>query len=284
MRKVRGHGKRLSYYDFGATTVYAARDDPRFSYCAYIPESYDEEGERRYPLVVLVHGTERGMLRYRDLFAEFAEREQAIVLCPLFPANICFPGDLSSYKLIKAHGLRYDAVLLGMVDEMAAKYRLLGDDRVLMYGFSGGAHFTHRFLYLHPERLLGASIAAPGVVTLLDRDHDFWVGVRDLEAQFGKPLDLDRIREVPVQLLIGEDDLETWEITIRPEDAWYMPGADLAGPDRNARIRSLERSLRSAGVSVRLETAPGVAHDDRPLVPKAQAFFAARLAEVRTPA
>jgi pimeloyl-ACP methyl ester carboxylesterase len=206
-----------------------------------------------------------------------------ILLCPLFPANICFPGDLSSYKLLKADGLRYDAVLLGMVDEMAAKYRL-ADDRVLMYGFSGGAHFTHRFLYLHPERLLGASIAAPGVVTLLDRQHDWWVGVRDLEAQFGKALALDRIREVPVQLLIGEDDLETWEITIRPGDGWWMPGADLAGPDRNARIRSLAASLRAAGVTVRLETAPGVAHDDRALLPMAEAFFAERLRAVRAAA
>jgi pimeloyl-ACP methyl ester carboxylesterase len=283
VRNEKGHGKRLSYYDFGATTVYAAQADPRFAYCAYVPESYDEDADQRYPLAVLVHGTERGMLRYRDAFAGFAEREQAILLCPLFPANICFPGDLSSYKLLKAEGLRYDVVLLGVVDEMAAKYRLAGD-RVLMYGFSGGAHFTHRFLYLHPERLLGASVAAPGVVTLLDQGHDWWVGVRDIEAQFGKALDLGRIREVPVQLLIGDDDLDPWEITIRPEDAWWMPGADLAGPDRNARIRALEKSLRAAGVTVRLETAPGVAHDDRPLIPRAEAFFAERLRDLRAAA
>lgn len=283
MRKQKGHGKRLSYYDFGATTVYAAQGAPRFAYCAYVPESYEEDADQRYPLAVVVHGTERGMLAYRDAFAGWAESEQAIILCPLFPANICFPGDLSSYKLLKADGLRYDHVLLGIVDEMAAKYRLVGE-RMLMYGFSGGAHFTHRFLYLHPERLLGASVAAPGVVTLLDGGHDFWVGVRDLDAHFGKLPDLERIREVPVQLLVGEDDLDTWEITIRPEDAWWMPGADLAGPDRNARIRALERSLRAAGVAVRLETAPGVAHNDKALIPKAQAFFTERLRTVRVPA
>ena len=104
MRKEGGHGERLSYYDFGATTVYAARGDQRFAYCAYVPEEYGEGEERRYPLAVLVHGTGRGMLRCRDAFAQFAEREKAILLCPLFPANICFPGDLSSYKLLKPTG------------------------------------------------------------------------------------------------------------------------------------------------------------------------------------
>jgi dienelactone hydrolase len=279
MRNRPGHGIRLSYYDFGATTVFAAQADPRLAWCAYVPHSYEENGTQRYPLVVAVHGTERGMLAYRDAFAGFAERSQAIVLCPLFPANLCFPGDLSSYKMLRAPGVAYDLALLSMIDEAAAKWRIAGD-RVLMYGFSGGAHFTHRFLYLHPERLLGAAIAAPGVVTLLDDGHDFWVGVRDVAARFGKPVDRARIREVPVQLLIGADDRETWEITIRPDDAWWMPGADLAGPDRVARIHALDDSLRAAGVDVAVETVSGTGHDDRPLVPLAQRFFAGRLADL----
>lgn len=280
MRSVSGHGKKLSYYDFGHTTVYASRFDQRFAYCAYVPRDYDEDGDRSYPLAVIVHGTERGMLAYRDAFADFAEENGVIVLCPLFPANICFPGDLSSYKMLRAGDLHYDAVLLDMVEEMRERYQIVGD-RVLMYGFSGGGHFTHRFLYLHPERLLAASIGAPGVVTLLDFDQDFWVGVRDFEAVFGKKIDLDAMRRVPVQMVIGGNDLETWEISITPKDAWWMPGADLAGATRIDRINSLKRSFEQHGMGVRLDVVPGIAHDDAGLISQVKDFFGKALSEVR---
>lgn len=283
MRKVSGHGKRLSYYDFGHTTVYASRFDQRFPYCAYVPEDYEEDGDKTYPLAVIVHGTERGMLAYRDAFADFAEANGVIVLCPLFPANICFPGDLSSYKMLRAGDLHYDAVILDMIEEMRERYRIAGD-KVMMYGFSGGGHFTHRFLYLHPERLLAASIGAPGVVTLLDFDHDFWVGVRDFEKVFGKKIDLDAIRRVAVQMVIGGADLETWEITITPEDAWWMPGADLAGATRNDRMRSLKAGFERNGIKVRHDIVPGISHDDREMIAHVKAFFAEVLSEARTPA
>lgn len=280
MRKVGGHGRKLSYYDFGQTTVYASRMDQRFPYCAYVPEDYAEDGGKTYPLAVIVHGTERGMLAYRDAFADFAEANGVIVLCPLFPANICFPGDLSSYKMLRAGDLHYDAVMLDMIDEMRERYRIVGD-RVLMYGFSGGGHFTHRFFYLHPERLMAASIGAPGVVTLLDTDQDFWVGVRDFEAVFGKPVDLDVMRKVAVQMVIGGDDHETWEITIAPGDAWWMPGADSAGKDRNDRIAALKKSFERHGIPVQLDVVAGVAHDDRLLIAKVKEFFGATLSALR---
>ncbi|WP_187970488.1 alpha/beta hydrolase [Aquibium microcysteis] len=280
MRKVPGHGRTLSYYDFGHTTVYASRFDQRFAYCAYVPQDYDEDGDRTYPLAVIVHGTERGMQRYRDAFADFAEAHGVIVLCPLFPTGICFPGDLSSYKALRYGDLHYDAVLLDMVEEMRERYRIAGD-RVMMYGFSGGGHFTHRFLYLHPERLLAASIGAPGVVTLLDFEHDWWVGLRNFEALFGKPVDVEAMRKVAVQAVIGAADTETWEITITPDDAWWMPGADLAGANRNDRIRALKQSLEAQGIPVRLDVEPGVAHDDRTLLKHVKAFFAETLAASR---
>lgn len=283
MRKTSGHGRNLSYYDFGHTTVYASRFDQRFAYCAYVPSDYSEDDGKTYDLAVIVHGTERGMLAYRDAFADFGEANDTIVLCPLFPANICFPGDLSSYKMLRAGDLHYDAVLLDMIEEIRERYRIRGD-RVMMYGFSGGGHFTHRFLYLHPERLLAASIGAPGVVTLLDFDHDFWVGVRDFETVFGKAIDLDAMRRVAVQMVVGGDDKETWEITITPSDAWWMPGADLAGANRNDRIRSLKKSLERNGIAARLDTVDGVAHDDRLLLAKVKEFFVNTLATVRTPA
>ena len=44
------------------------------------------------------------------------------------------------------------------------------------FGFSGGAQFAHRFLYIHPGRLRAVSLGAPGLVTMLDETRAWWVG------------------------------------------------------------------------------------------------------------
>lgn len=272
MRDRPGHGKQLSYYDFGRTTVYCAQADKRFSYCAYVPRGYDEEGTERYRLFVSVHGTMRDMSDYRDAFIAFAERHQAIILAPLFPAGMAGPGELSSYKMMRDGDLHYDAILLSMVDELARRYRV-DTGRFGLFGFSGGGHFAHRFLYLHPERLSAVSIGAPGIVTLLDQDHDFWVGVRNFEAVFGKKLDIDAMRRVVVQMVIGGDDTDTWEITVSPGAAWWMPGADLAGANRQDRMKSLKASFENHGIAVRHDVVPGIAHRREGLMPAVEDFL-----------
>lgn len=260
--------------------MFACQFDQRFSYCLYVPESYEEDGGTTYPLAVIVHGTNRTAQEYRDRFVDFAEQEQCIILAPLFPCGIIEPGELNNYKFIEYHGIHYDHVLLEMVDEIAQAYRL-DASRFLMYGFSGGGHFAHRFFYLHPRRLLGVSIGAPGVVTLLDEGHDWWVGVRDLEARFGIALDLPAMREAPVQMVIGGDDTETWEITIAPHHARWMPGADIQGVNRQDRMASLKASFERHGIAVRQDTVPGVGHDGYGLLDPVQAFFRGVLAERR---
>ncbi len=275
-----GQGQKLTIYDFGRTTTYACQLDQRFPYCLYVPKGYEEAGSKAYALAVIVHGTERGMAAYRDAFADFAEANDCIVLAPLFPCGITEPYELSSYKLLRAGALHYDAVLLAMVDEVAARYRLEGE-RFLLYGFSGGGHFSHRFFYLHPERLLGVSIGAPGVVTLFDENHDYWVGVRDFEERFGKALNPEAMRSVPVQMVIGEEDRETWEITITPKDAWWMEGADLAGRDRQDRMLALKASFERQGIAVRHDKVAGAGHDGSKVLAPVKAFFAAVLAERR---
>jgi pimeloyl-ACP methyl ester carboxylesterase len=272
---------RLGFYDRGPTPYFASRLDPRFSYCLHVPEDYDFDGAERLNLIVLVHGTARWAEHYRSAFAGFSRAHRAIILAPLFPAGVTAPGELSSYKLMRHGGIDYDRVLLDMVAEVAERYRLR-DERFLLHGFSGGGHFTHRFLYLHPERLLGASVGAPGIVTLLDFEHDFWVGVRDFEAVFGKKLDLDAIRRVPVHMVIGAEDKETWEIRLTPADDWWMDGAEgLAEANRLERMAALRESLEGHGVAVEQDIVPDAAHDGRLMLPPVEAWFARTLQAAR---
>lgn len=85
------------------------------------------------------------------------------------------------------------------------------------------------------------------------------------------------MRKVAVQMVIGGDDLQTWEITITKDDAWWMPGADLAGATRNDRMRALKASFEKHGIAVQHDIVPGITHDDEHLVPKVKEFFARTL-------
>lgn len=270
----------LGYYDIGATTYYAAQCDQRFGYYLYVPRDFTHGAAARYRLAVLVHGTGRTPAAYRDLFAEFAEEHRAIVIAPLFPAGIGERGELANYKFIEFQGIRYDEVMLGIVAEVAERYKL-EEQRFLLFGFSGGAHFAHRFAYLNPGALLGLSVGAPGMVTLLDDSLPWWRGTKDLAERFGRDVDVAALRAVPVQMVIGAADTETWEITIEPGSRFWMEGANDAGVTRIDRIKTLAASFEEQGIAVRLDLVPDVAHNGYAVLDPVRAFFADVLARHR---
>lgn len=266
-------------YDLGPTAIFASKADPRFHYCLYVPPSVGRGA--KVELLVAVHGTTRtSFLEFRDGFAEFGRWNDCAVLCPVFPVGVRGDGARSGYKYMAEGDIRYDQVLLAMVAEVAEKY---GQDwsRFAVFGYSGGGHFAHRFAILHPERLWAASIGAPGSVTLLDPTRDWWVGIRDLKARFGAAFDAEALARVPVQMVVGDADLETWEITHRPGSAYWMEGANDAGRTRPERLKALADSFRAAGVKVQLDILPGISHDRMKVLGKVKDFLAGVLAERR---
>ena len=194
------------------------------------------------------------------------------MLAPLFPVGPNGDGCGDGFKQMHEPGIRYDKVLLGMVDEVAGRYQL-NASRFLLYGYSGGWHFTHRFLYLHPERLRAVSIGAPGSVTLPDDSRDWWIGVRNMQALFGKTLDPEAMAKVPAHLVVGGADRETWEITHRPGGKLWVEGANDAGATRVDRITTLRDALEKLGMKTRLDVVPGKSHDNLMAVEKAKDFF-----------
>lgn len=266
-------------YDLGPTAIFAAKADPRFHYCLYVPPSVGRGA--KVDLLVAVHGTTRtSFLEFRDGFSEFGRWNDCAVLCPVFPVGVRGDGARSGYKYMAEGDIRYDLLLLDMVAEVAAKY---GQDwsRFAVFGFSGGGHFAHRMAILHPDKLWAASIGAPGSVTLLDPTRDWWVGVRDLQARFGVAFDAKALAEVPVQMLVGDADLETWEITHQPGSTYWMEGANDAGRTRPERLKALADSFRAAGVTVQLDIVPGVSHDRMKVIGRVKDFLAGVLAARR---
>lgn len=262
--------RRKALYQRGRTTIFACKADPRFSYSLYVPEDIKVDGEPN--LLVSVHGTARMQFQYREAFTGFGQYNNTVVLAPLFPVGVCGDGDADGYKYILEGDIRYDLVLLSMVAEVE---EMLGCrfPPFMLFGFSGGGHFTHRFLILHPEKLSAASIGSPGSVTLLDHDKDWWVGIRNLKELFGRELNVQALRAVKVHLVVGGADVETWEIQHKKDGRRFMEGANDAGLTRIDRNNSLRSSLEKQGVTVNQDIAPGVAHNMEGIVPYTIRFF-----------
>lgn len=214
-----GHpGRRLLT---GHTPWFAAQADPRFSYSLYVPK--DLRDDETLALWVFVHGTGRRTVLYLDGFAELARAERAVVLTPLFPVGINGPDDVDSYKTLESGGVRYDEILLGMVDEVGHRWNV-DTSTFFLHGFSGGGQFANRFALKHPERLSAVSIGAPGRTLLPPSAPAF-----------------------PVQVVVGSLDDDAADV------------AAITG-DPDARGRLTQARELAAAFGARLDVVEGVGH------------------------
>ncbi|KAL7916671.1 Alpha/Beta hydrolase protein [Trichoderma velutinum] len=209
-----------SAYLIGKIPRRALASEPRVSYDLYIPpepyksislaQSKDgpQKAPQKLPLLVFIHGTLRDDCYIDRGLIPFAESTPCAVMAPLFPAGLDGPLDLDSYKLLRSRTLRSDLALLGMLDEVAQRWPGIDTNKIFLMGYSGGAQFVQRFLYLYPERLAAVSIGAPGSVTILDTSMKWPAGIANVEQLFGVCIDRDLIKQVHIQLVVGDADTE----------------------------------------------------------------------------
>ena len=274
-----GAERARAIYDMENSTIFASRKDARFSYCTYAPSRKGPAGQKP-ALVVVTHGTGRAFTEYRDAFADFARWNNCIILCPLFPAGVQGDGNRDGFKQLVENDIRYDRILLDMVEEVGHKFNC-DFKRFALFGYSGGGQFANRFCLLHPDRLWAVSIGAPGSVTLLDPQSDWWVGVKGMEKKFGITLNLEALKQLPVHMIVGKADLETWEITHKEGGKFFMSGANDAGRTRPERLATLCKSFQAAGVNVQMDLVDNVAHNGLACVRQVQDFMADILLELR---
>ena len=260
----------ISGYMIGRTPSFACRADQRFSYCLYVPTTFSTRRPER--MLVAMHDTLRNNQLLRDRFAEFAESTNTLVVAPLFPAGIVVPNDLDNYKYLRFADIRFDELLLQMTAEVAQRYGV-DDARFSLFGFSGGAHFAHRFLYVHPQRLTSVVVAAPGSVTLPVNDYRWWAGLADFEQVFGRPVPWDRVRQVPIHLVVGSADTDPGGIVQSKDHPNWVQGAAAAGNNRVERLKSLHTHLRRLDTRVSFEELAGVGHEIGPVVQAAIRFL-----------
>jgi dienelactone hydrolase len=153
-----------------------------------------------------------------------ADRLGTPVLAPLFPRPVAPPpaGNLYLHALSRAsleardaRLARVDLQLIAMLDHAAQRLAAQGhpvQPRVLITGFSASGTFANRFAVLHPDRVLAAAVGSPGgwpIAPVARAGGDalpYPVGIADVDALTGAPVNLAALRRVRFLFLLGDAD------------------------------------------------------------------------------
>jgi pimeloyl-ACP methyl ester carboxylesterase len=181
-------------------------------------------------------------------------------MCPVFPEGVPNPNQKNSYRELTSKNLRFDAILLSMV-EQAGQIWQIRTDKFYLHGFSAGGQFVHRFMYLHPDRLAAVSIGAPGRITAPDLHSPWPAGVSNIREVFSLPNvpDFNQMARVPVQYIVGEKDLGTKLVESMKNPTKFETEA---GETRVERIEWLKKAWERVGIlNTELVLVPDVGHD-----------------------
>ncbi|CAI4217766.1 unnamed protein product [Parascedosporium putredinis] len=221
----------------------------------------------KLPLLVDIHGIGRTTTRYLNdhQLPSFARKHGCAILTPVFPAGIEGPNDIGSFKEMYSDFFRSDLVLLSILGEVGYRWPAIDIDKVYLMGYSAGGQFAHRFLYLHPDRLAAVSIGAPGSVTFLDDLQSWPDGISDFKSIFGTDVDMGKVKEVPIQLVVGNRDR-----VLHGNPAYWrwlerMLGDEVQEPrevNRLDTVKSLHESWDALGIKAELEIIRGVGHNE----------------------
>lgn len=265
-------------YLVGDIPLRALASDTRVSYTLYIPPKHynpspsatpgdGESTNKKLPLLIYVPGTKRHMTPMHSYLAPFADSTPCAVLAPLFPCYIEGPNDLESYTVLRSATLRYDLVLLSILDEVAQYWPGIETSKVFMMGFSAGGQFAHRFLYLYPERVAAISIGSQSHTTALDKTKDWPVGIANVETLFSRAVNKELIRNVPIQLVIGSEDNRVEEEFWEWVDQMKTQGGDQETiwltrmrRARDITFREFRAMLEENDIKTQLDVVEGVAH------------------------
>lgn len=227
-----------------------------------------------------------------------ADRLGTPVLAPLFPRPVAPPpaGDLYLHALARAsleardpRLARVDLQLIAMLDHAGQRLAAEGhpvQPRVLIYGFSASGSFANRFAVLHPDRVLAAAVGSPGgwplapVATAGGDALSYPVGIADVDALTGAPVDLAALRRVRFLFLLGDADAND---AVPYRDSFSVADEALImrrfGKTPVARWDAARRLYDSAGLQARFRLYRGVGHKMSPdMKADVEALFRAALA------
>ena len=171
--------------------------DVPLRYYLYVPHT-------RAPrvLVICVHGISRNAYEYVATLWPLAEHWGLALVAPLFD-DPPFHG----YQRLgwDASTVRADLALTQIVKAAARLVDVPSDD-ILLFGYSGGAQFVHRYTMAYPERVRACATTSAGWYTLPDPTVVYPYGLQLPTGSVGSHFDPQRFLGVPMLVLVGEYD------------------------------------------------------------------------------
>ncbi len=232
----------------------------------YLPKGYDapENAERRYPLVVWLHGMNGDWSQFHDNGAAALDRARGEGKFPDLIFAAPSAGRRSLYLNGERGGDYEDLIARDLVGELERRFRVSDkrQDRVLM-GCSIGGTGALKIAFKHPE-IFGAVASHSGAIfpvdpkdipARYDRQRQFMNQQLGLAEILGDPIDEKKWAvEMPMAMIahMQPDDLKGMRI-------WVDAGADDRygfGPPN----QELHQLLRERGFAHEFELLDGVGH------------------------
>lgn len=209
--------------------------------------------------------------------ARLAARLGCPLMVPVFPRpskgeENLYLHALSRESLVEGYEAlkRVDLQLLAMIQDAQARLKGRGlklPTKVLLSGFSASGSFVNRFAMLHPEHVVAVACGSPGgwpVAPLAEFEGislTYPVGIADVKALTGSPLNLESVKSVAWFFLLGDKDTND---AVPYRDSFSKADEDFIfrhfGPTPLARWPSAQRIYTAQGLKARFAVYPGVGH------------------------
>ena len=179
-------------------TLYTVAHNRDQQYFVYRPTRLQSDSR----VLVSVHGISRNAWAHATYLAHQAEAHNVLVIAPLFTATRC-----AGYQRIgrPKKGERADYAFNEILDDAG---RRTGTDtsRVYLFGYSGGAQFSHRYAMAYPEKVAALSVASAGWYTFPDVTQRYPFGMKRSKSLPDLRFDLDRFLGLPINVFVGQLD------------------------------------------------------------------------------
>lgn len=202
--------------------------NPSREYYVYVPTTVGQDAS----MTVLVHGISCNAAEQLLRFVDEAERHGSILVAPLFERT-----KYGKYQQVidPKLGIRADLALLDIVERVAMRAGVDGS-KFNLFGFSGGSQFAHRFLMLHPDRVVSCVCASAGWYTFPVQERGYPQGIGTHPIDDGS-FDPTAIASVPIHVLVGERDIA--------QDASVRASPGLVRRQGATRLERAERWFRA---------------------------------------
>lgn len=223
--------------------------NPRTRYLRFMPR----EPDAARPPLVCVHGISRHARDHLEAFVPWAEQTGTQLLAPLYDRR-----RYRGYQRLRSSNRHLDAA--GALDAILEE--AVGDRRCLLYGFSGGAQFAHRYALVRPERVAALALAAAGWYTFPSFAASFPYGLAAGRLPSSLSIRYGAFLRLPKCVLVGDRDVER-DPSLRSNRRLDSEQGDnrLARATAWAEAVNREARKRPGAADCHLEVMPGVGHD-----------------------